>query len=258
MSTAAIAFDKDEFLDDPLGLLPVEEDNPFLKVLIYGPPGSRKTTLVCQAAKSNPKSVIFVDVEHGIITLRNKFSRENFPYMLGMRRLKMTRFEQVLDLFWALKEGKYPEVKTVIIDTFTSLQARHLNENVDAAAHKDKNRNPFLAVGVDYQINTGAMQRVLTSFRDLPVNLLITAHQLEDKDGDRIFVRPMVTPKVYSTLHGLMDVMAFSWNDIDHEGNETNYLQVRPSRRVEAKSRLTFPSPILKNPTFEDFEEANA
>lgn len=257
MSETAIAFHNDEFVNDPLGLMTVEDNPGPLKALIYGPPGSRKTSLVAQAARLDPNSVVMLDVEHGRKTLRNAFTREHYPYMLGIRCLPMTKFSQVLDLFWAIKEGKYPEIKTVIIDTFTSLQARHLNENVADAVKRDRNRNPFLAVGTDYQVNSGAMQMVLTSFRDLPVNLLITAHEIEDKDGDRIFVRPMVTPKVYSTLHGIMDLMAYTWNEIDHDGNETNYLQVRPSRRVAAKSRITFPSPILKDPTYLDLEEAN-
>lgn len=224
----------------------VDELEPWLKVLVYGDPGAGKTVLACTAPKP-----LLLDVENGRISLANH------PELSHVKILPIQSFNDLDDVFWELKKGNIPDVETVIIDTISELQRRNMDEILISAHAKDNNRNAFLPHQGDYKYNTEIMRRLIVEFRDLEMNLVVTAHRIEDKDDNgRVFVRPQVTPALATTLKGVFSIQGFLTYEFDDEGNFKNSLQVRQTRRVEAKTRVGGLPPNIEMPKFQTLLDA--
>lgn len=226
----------------------VSEKPPYLKLLVYGEPGVGKT--VFAAGSPNP---LFIDAEHGTLSLLNH------PELKNVLVLPLHDWAEIEKLFWELQAGAFPEVETIVIDSISELQKRQMDDLLREAAKQDLKRNPYLPFQQDYKINTEVLRRLVVSLRDLDRNLIVTAHATEQQDESdgRIYLRPAVTPKLSSTLTGIMDVVGYLSLDIDKEGNQTRRLQTMPSKRVIAKSRLNLP-PVIENPTFADLLTAES
>lgn len=227
---------------------------PF-KGLIYGPPGVGKTKLCGSFEVHDPGSVLVVDSERGARTFLNH------PELRKINVMPVGKYDEVWELHEALLAGKYPEFKTIVIDSISELQKRHMDEHLKKMAKRDSKRSPFLAYQNDYKENTEIMRAIVVQYCDLPGrNLIITAHAVEQQDESdgSILIRPAVTPKLASTLHGLMDFVGYLSLDISPKGEERRTLQVQPSRRITAKTRLAFKEAIIKDPTAEMILKANA
>lgn len=220
---------------------PIHESPPYLKVLLYGEPGVGKTIWAAGAPKP-----IFLDSEYGTRSLLNH------PEFARIPVLPVAAFNDVDDFFWEAKAGNI-DAETYVIDSFSELQRRSMDEIMDKNAMQDKSRSLYLPFMQDYKINTEVMRRLITSFRDLDANLIITAHALVDKDEGTgaLMVRPMVTPKLAQTLHGIFDLVGYmTLEEGDSKTKDVRYLQVMPTRRVVAKTRIGGLPPIIKDPTF--------
>lgn len=230
----------------------VSEKPPYLKILLYGEPGTGKT--VFSAGAPSP---LFVDVEHGTRSLLNHPELQHTPV------LPMREWEEIEELFWEMRAGEDESlnaIETVVIDSISELQRRQMDEILKGAASKDANRNPYLPYQQDYKLNTEVLRRMVVSFRDLEKNLIVTAHSTEQQDQNdgRVFLRPAVTPKLSQTLTGIMDVVAYMGVEVDKSGEQKRYLQVMPSRNILAKTRIGGLDPIIENPTFQHLLDANA
>jgi phage nucleotide-binding protein len=225
----------------------VDEDPGPWKILLYGPSGSGKTVL----GASFP-GVLVVDVERGSRSLLNH------PELRGVKTLKVKSYEDVFELFWKLKAGEFPEIETVMIDSISELQMRHLDETLDKISKKDRNRSRFLPFQNDYKENTQTIRGVVTMFRDLDRNLILTAHDIEVRDeaNGTILIRPEATPKLASTIRGIMDAICYLTAEPDNKGNPQRRLRVQPNKRILAKSRLNFGVNVVENPTAKDILEA--
>lgn len=225
----------------------VQESTYYLKCLLYSTPGAGKTKLACESPKA-----LLIDTEHGSRTLKNH------PELSHVKILKIKTVQDLSDVFWALKDGEYPEYETIIVDTLSELQKRFLDESLRKNSASNPKADPYVPEGKDYQRNTEQIRRLVMSYRDLDRNIIFTAHEVEEKDdADGIIkVRPALTPKVNQTLYGLMDLIGYLTVTTDAEGKSERKLQVHPSRRVQAKTRITFP-PIITNPTMKFIMDAN-
>lgn len=223
---------------------PISERPPYLKILVYGEPGVGKT---CFAA-SSPTPLV-VDAEHGTRSLLNH------PELHDVNVLPVYDWPTMESLLFGLhnKEEKYNKFETIVVDSVSELQRRVMDEQL-----KKKETEVFVPQGKDYQENTERMRRFANFLRDLPINLVLTAHvkeQVDDKEG-RTYFRPDVTPKLSQSLVGIMDVVGFMRREADPEtGDSIRTLQVVPGPKVIAKSRLNLPE-VLVNPNFKDLLSA--
>lgn len=224
----------------------VEEVADKVRVLVYGNPGVGKT--VFGATAPNP---LFLDVERGTISLRNH------PEYAKTKVLPIKAFSDLYDLFWKIQEGHpfFDSIDTFVLDTVSELQKKQMDELLKQAAKRDKNRNPYLPFQADYKENTEAIRRLILAFLDIDKHLIILCHAMEDKDDTgTIIMRPAVTPKLSGTLEGIVDVLGHMTAEMDDKGGiEKRYLQVAPSRRVKAKTRLGGLPGMIENPTFTMF-----
>lgn len=219
---------------------PVGESNKYRKVLIYGDPGTGKTVFTASAP-----SPLIVDVERGTSSITNH------PELSNAAVLEFRSVAQLELLIAKLGEGALPEYQTIVIDSFSELQKRDLDDILGAAAKSDASRNKYLPTGPDYNVNTEHMRRVAASLRDLNRHVIVTCHVKEEKDDStgRLLVRPNLTPKLAGTLAGMFDVVGYM--SITGQGESAvRTLQVHPTVKVTAKTRVGGLLPVIENPTF--------
>jgi len=214
-----------------------------VKALIYGPPGVGKTKFACEA----PNPLLLDSDVTGALTLAN-----HPDLAFKTLRKEVKTIQDVLDILEDLHKGKYPDRETIIIDTLSALQQRHLDEVVD----KEKRINPQRAAipfQSDYKTNTEAMRKIVTWFRDLDYNLVCIAHETEDRNEmtGRVTTRPLLTPKLSSTMEGTFDVFGYMTAETNSQFVTTRTLQIMPSRLVKAKTRIGGLPPLIEEPTMQ-------
>jgi len=241
---AAKVAEADEMLDLLMARIGgVQAHTKFIKVLIYGMPGTRKTVFMATA----PKPLI-IDIEKGTHSIRNHPQLVPEVQVLDFRSIFQA--EQLLK--YLARKDDIPALKdreTVCVDSFSELSKRDLDEIVAAEAAKDASRNKYLPIGADYNVSTEHMRQFASALRDLPMHVVVTCHVKEEKDEStgRLLVRPNLTPKLAGTLAGIFDVVGYMQLD-----NDTAKLQVHPTNTVTAKTRIGGLPPIIENPTFND------
>lgn len=246
--TAAVA-EADEVLSKLMARIsPVASAPKRRKVLVYGEPGTGKTVFAASAP-----SPLIVDVERGTMSLLNHDEYRDTAV------LEFRSVAQLELLIGKLAEGALPEYETIVIDSFSELQKRDLDDILAAAAKQDASRNKFLPTGPDYNINTEHMRRIASSLRDLDRNVIVTCHVKEEKDDStgRLLVRPNLTPKLAGTMAGIFDVVGYMTINGSGE-NAKRTLQVHPTNKVTAKTRIGGLPPVIEEPTFTTlFKDAN-
>lgn len=229
-------------------IVPVGNKSKFVKILVYGMPGTGKT--VFSATAPGP---LIVDVEKGAHSINNH------PELRSAMALEFKSIFQVEQLigFLTAKEPALDQYETIVIDSFSELQKRDLDEVVRAEAAKDAARNKYLPIGADYNVNTEHMRQIASALRDLDRHIIVTCHVKEEKDDTtgRLLVRPNLTPKLASTLAGIFDVVGYM--STSGSGDDTvRTLQVHPTANVTAKTRIGGLPAVIENPTFADIYTA--
>jgi phage nucleotide-binding protein len=236
----------DEILAGLLGRIgDVSQVTKYTKVLIFGQPGAGKTVF----SASTPKTLI-VDIERGALSINNHPSLKGNAEFMEFR--STFQLEKLIEYLKADHEA-FTKYETIVIDSFTALQARDLDDVVKAEAAKDASRNPFLPTGPDYNVNTRHMQKIAADLRDVNKNIIVICHVKEVKDDTTgaVLKRADVTPKLASSLNGIFDVVGYlSADDVRRT------LQCHPTREIAAKTRLGGLPPVIENPSFQTILDA--
>ena len=242
--------------DETLALLlsrigDVTEQSNKLNVMLYGHPGVGKTVW----AATSP-SWLLVNVEKGAGVLKGH------PELIGpncdsLEYKSLVQLEKLLD--YMLKDHEaFKKYETVIIDSYSELQKRDLDEIVTTEARKDGNRNKYLPIGPDYNVNTEHMRQLAMKLRDIDKHVIVICHVKEEKDDNsgRIMVRPNLTPKLASSMAGIFDVVAYLQRTEGPDNKSVRTLQVHPTPSVLAKTRISSLPPVLENATFNTLLDA--
>lgn len=221
----------------------VDNKSKYLKILVYGNPGTGKTVFTATAP-----SPLIIDVEKGAHSINNH------PQLMRAKALEYKSLFQVEQLikYLAADTPQLSEFKTIVVDSFSELQKRDLDAIVTEEAAKDANRNKFLPLGPDYNVNTEHMRMIASALRDLDRHIIVTCHVKEEKDETtgRILKRPNLTPKLAGTLAGIFDVVGYMATSGAGE-NTVRTLQVHPTADVTAKTRIGNLPAVIENPTFD-------
>lgn len=227
---------------------PISSIDPWLNVFIYGDGGVGKTVF----AATSPSTLV-LDCDKSSRSLLNHAPLRSTPVMKVLR---------LKDIDWVFKKllTNHPSlawVKTVVIDNFSELQKMTLKELL-VQKGLSTGTTQLTPTQPDYQLNTDLLRTILTSFRDLPRNVVVTSHVERDKDGidGHVFLRPALTPKLAETIEGIFDILGLMWVETE-DNKRTHKLQVVPSRLVKAKTRVGGLPFVIENPTMAMLLKAN-
>lgn len=213
--------------DIPLGLQFVQEPPApkHLNMVLYGPTGGGKST----AAATAPGPILWLNADGpNALAFARKTARKTNKPIFEVRVEPGQDVRQVLrDVIKHVKGDTVPRVETVVVDTIGKVREGLIGQLVVPGSRNSMQQFGEVAKAL------GGFVRVM---RDLPVNLIILAHEdIADEDGERI-VRPQIGGVLTETIPGEADIVAYCVAHREDDG--IRYLgQLVEGRGRRAKDR---------------------
>lgn len=247
-----------------------------LKILIYGNYGTGKTTLAGTAQLvPSMRDVLLIDAESGDLSLDG---------MDGIDTVRVTDYKTIARVQEFLKRhcilrdkgdieglrelearlrGCDPsdietprQYNTAIIDSLTEVESHCMYQLLGINDTTRLDEEVQSAEWAEYKKNHSMIGRLVRSFRDLPMHVIMTAAQQYTQDeAKRQLFTPAMTGKLASQVQGFMDVVGYLVvGEAEEGGTPPRRLYVQPSgkRRYDAKNRFAaFKGSYFDNPTME-------
>jgi hypothetical protein len=227
----------------------VAEDPGSWSILLYGDWGSGKTVFGCQSEKP-----LLVDTENSRRSLLNHPELVDTPVANCYKSLSKVK-QFAIDL----KKDKESDVKTVILDTVTSLQFYDMDSIMKGLG---EGRDQDLPSQAEFNRNNRRIQRtvqdLLDACRATDRNCVILAHIKEEKDneGTTTLIRPGTSPALTQAIAPMVDGIFYMEYSADSKGEITRKLRTVPTRKVKAKNRFGTLEAETTNPHFSVIEKA--
>lgn len=212
---------------------------PRINALIYGRPGSGKTTLAASAADHPDMAPILVaNFEGGLLSVAGRGDVD---------AVDIRTMEQMDDIFWGLRNRTpgFEHYKTLIVDSGSEMQTLALEEAVreDITAQRKKGKGLERTIDdielQNYGKSGAQLARMMRWFRDLPVNVIITALPKfvfasggNERTSAPIEVFPSFTNRLATQIMGYVD---FVWYLYEEGG--TRQMLTRDTGSYRAKTR---------------------
>lgn len=194
-----------------------------ISAMIYGQPGTGKTTL----ALSSDKPVL-IDLDKGLHRVETRFRCPS---------LQVDNYQQVLDL---LASDEIKPFNTIVIDTLGKLVDR-MGDYVAKQNPKFKQGDGTLSMKAWGAIKI-QFQNLVKQIFNMNKSVIFVAHEKEDKDGDTRFVRPDVAGSSGKDIIKELDLMGY----VEMRGNKRT-VSFTPTEKYYAKNSLGL-EPVIEIP----------
>jgi len=173
------------------------------------------------------RPVLYLNIEGGDMTLRH--AAPEIQKIPEEGSLSGRQLEQVYDTLKRqcdgdVKPGEFVP-RTVILDTLTEFQKMNMGEIMDelVAMSPDGNWDPDIPQIKQWGKNTNQVRKWVRRYRDLPLNVIMTAHEQEDKDNlsGLITHKPQLSGKLSNEIAGFFDVVSYLYvkQDTNEDGS---------------------------------------
>ena len=224
-----------------LKVQPISQRPQVVNMLVYGDPGVGKTVLAGSASEVKEMSpVLFIDVEGGTMSLRNKFPNVDVVRVSNWQ--DMTKVYNDI----ASAESKY---KTIVLDSLTEIQKFSMYNIMRDLIAGDPDRDPDVPGIREWGKNSEQVRRFVRAFRDLPVNTIFTALSATDKDQKTgaVLSRPYLSGKLASEVAGFLDIVCYMYIRV-LEGDVKRLMLTSATDSCVAKDRSDSLPPVLEEP----------
>ncbi len=200
---------------------------PGIVAMIYGQPGSGKTTVACSA----PNAVL-IDTDNGVM-------RINGAHMIPT--LQVTRWEEIVDAMNEVKQE--PAIESVVIDTVGKMLS-YMEDYI--------RRNPTFGKSGVIEVNRdGSLSQkgygrrkqmfidFIKSITVLGKNVIFVGHDKEEKRGDDVVLRPEVGGSSTNDLMKELDLVGYM-----EMNNNVRTISFTPTDRFYAKNTCDMPGII--------------
>jgi SepF-like predicted cell division protein (DUF552 family) len=221
----------------------VHEIEPNFNMLLYGRSGVGKTWLAGSSyAVPEMKRVLYIDVEGGTLTLRKDFPQ------IDVARVKTWKDVQAIyDELYAGGHG----FSTVILDSLTEIQKFNMDQIMIQLLEKADERDMDVPSLREWGKNLEQIRRFVRAFRDLPINVIFTALEREDKDRmGRPIKLPSLSGKMAGEVAAFLDIVLY-YNMKEIDGEQRRLLQSAATESTIAKDRSGKLPPVVVDPTME-------
>lgn len=219
-------------------------NTPKLKVLLYGPSGTGKTSLASTASTVEELGpVLYVDLERGTAPAAKYGNLDN------MLIVQPATYKEFADLLIKVSNAKDKPFNTVVIDTVDRLQ--ELIKLHFAAANP---RDSFAMWAAAYD---KVLDLVNTIAFDLGLNILCITHESREiVETERL---SQIAPdfegkKSFKKLPSIFDIIGrTTWEDVGEDGEEKliTVLTVKSASNILTKTRFDNMPPMIGNPSFD-------
>lgn len=246
-ATGAVVATADAILDNVLGRIGDIGTNERLKLMIIGPPGQGKSSLMASA-----DNMLAYDFEDGLI------SAYGSPHGVGKNThsLPYKNIEEFRALVGAFINGdpRLAQYEVFGIDTLSDLHKRDLAEICEREWRRQPSRNRYVPETEQYTEVNERIVRVVRALRDLPIDVVITSHSktVEPKSGPSKTYADF-SESLSNKVMAMMDVVGYlQFKNIDKK--MVPVLRVVTDGTIYCKTRVPMPEEII-NPTYQKIKE---
>jgi len=207
------------------------ETNRKAKVMIYGPTGGGKTTLLGTAnddVRTYP--MLFLSYEGGTSSLVGR--------QIDIVEIRTWKdFDEAYDL---LKSDSAENIyQSVGVDSVSETHVWALLTILEAATESRRRALPDLLEQGDYGIALTQMRKLLRKFRDLPIHVFVTALDRVDSDPREGQVKkPALTGALADEAPGIFEAVNYLSTTVDEANEVRRVLLMQNYPKFKVKTRL--------------------